>query len=94
MVEFPVVLAGEIYADFMTLPHEVLATAMRTHQKYFSCINADGRPASFFLFVANNFGDRDTITAGNERVLRARLADAGFFWDQDRKSASKTASTR
>ena len=85
LVEFPVVLAGKIYADFMSLPPEVLATAMRTHQKYFSCVDPDGRPASFFLFVANNLGNRETITAGNERVLRARLADAKFFWDQDRK---------
>src|SRR5262249_22022391 len=70
-----------------TLPPEVLATAMRTHQKYFSCVRNDGTPAPRFLFVANNLS-RDggkTIIAGNERVLRARLADARFFWDQDRK---------
>src|SRR5439155_5643894 len=69
------------------LPPEVLATAMRTHQKYFSCLNADGTPAPRFLFVANNLtaDDGKTVVAGNERVLRARLADARFFWDQDRK---------
>src|SRR5208282_4088947 len=82
LVEFPVVLAGAIDADFMTLPPEVLATAMRTHQKYFSCVRPDGAPAPRFLFVANNLaGDGGkTIIAGNERVLRARLADARFFW--------------
>ena len=71
----------------MTLPPEVLATAMRTHQKYFSCLNPDGTAAPRFLFVANNLtpDDGNTIVAGNERVLRARLADARFFWDQDRK---------
>jgi glycyl-tRNA synthetase beta chain len=87
LVEFPVVLAGTIDADFITLPPEVLATAMRAHQKYFSCLKPDGTPAPCFLFVANNLasdGGR-TIIAGNERVLRARLADARFFWDQDRK---------
>jgi glycyl-tRNA synthetase beta chain len=87
LVEFPVVLAGAIDPEFMTLPPEVLATAMRTHQKYFSCVQTDGVPAPRFLFVANNVAadGGKTIIAGNERVLRARLADARFFWDQDRK---------
>jgi glycyl-tRNA synthetase beta chain len=87
LVEFPVVLDGAIDADFMALPPEVLATAMRTHQKYFSCLQPDGTPAPKFLFVANNRAadGGKTIIAGNERVLRARLADARFFWDQDRR---------
>jgi glycyl-tRNA synthetase beta chain len=92
LVEFPVVLMGRIEDEFVRpvpdgLPPEVLATAMRTHQKYFTCLKADGSPAPRFLFVANNKtpdGGR-TIVAGNERVLRARLADARFFWDQDRR---------
>jgi glycyl-tRNA synthetase beta chain len=87
LVEFPVVLAGAIDAEYMALPPEVLATAMRTHQKYFSCLQSDRTPAPRFLFVANNVASDHgkTITAGNERVLRARLADARFFWDQDRR---------
>jgi glycyl-tRNA synthetase beta chain len=92
LVEYPVVLMGTIDADFVRplpdgLPPEVLATAMRTHQKYFSCLNPDGTPAPRFLFVANNVtpDNGKTIAAGNERVLRARLSDARFFWDQDRK---------
>jgi glycyl-tRNA synthetase beta chain len=87
LVEFPVVLMGRIDEASMALPPEVLATAMRMHQKYFSSLNADGSPAPRFLFVANNLtpDDGKTIVAGNERVLRARLADARFFWDQDRK---------
>jgi glycyl-tRNA synthetase beta chain len=87
LVEFPVVLMGAIDEASMTLPPEVLATAMRTHQKYFSCLKLDGTPAPHFLFVANNKtpDDGQTIVAGNERVLRARLGDARFFWDQDRK---------
>ena len=87
LVEFPVVLMGAIDDASMALPPEVLATAMRTHQKYFSCLNADGTPAACFLFVANNLSvdHGKAIIAGNERVLRARLTDARFFWDQDRK---------
>jgi glycyl-tRNA synthetase beta chain len=87
LVEFPVVLAGTIDAEYMALPPEVLATAMRTHQKYFSSLQSDGTPAPRFLFVANNAAadHGKTIIAGNERVLRARLADARFFWDQDRR---------
>jgi glycyl-tRNA synthetase beta chain len=93
LAEFPVVLAGAIDADFVKplpegLPPEVLQTAMRTHQKYFSCVHPDGRPAPHFLFVANNLAEDGgaAIIAGNERVLRARLADARFFWDQDCKT--------
>src|SRR5438067_2649111 len=87
LVEFPVVLMGGMDDESMALPPEVLATAMRTHQKYFSCLKPDGSLAPRFLFVANNLtaDDGKTIVAGNERVLRARLADARFFWDQDRK---------
>jgi glycyl-tRNA synthetase beta chain len=81
------VLIGAIDEASMALPPEVLATAMRTHQKYFSCLNPDGTAAPRFLFVANNqTADHGrTIVTGNERVLRARLADARFFWEQDRK---------
>ena len=92
LVEYAVVLMGSIDADFVRplpdgLPPEVLATAMRTHQKYFTCLNTDGTPAPRFLFVANNVTSDNgaAIIAGNERVLRARLSDAKFFWDQDRK---------
>jgi glycyl-tRNA synthetase beta chain len=87
LVEFPVVLAGAIDAEFMTLPPEVLATAMRTHQRYFSCLRPNGEPAPRFLFVADNLtpDGGKLVIAGNERVLRARLADARFFWDQDRR---------
>ena len=87
LVEWPVVLMGDIDAQFMDLPPEVLSDTMRTHQKYFTVLNADGTPAPHFIVVANqvtpDFGA--AIIAGNERVLRARLSDAKFFWDQDRK---------
>ncbi|MDG4603399.1 MAG: glycine--tRNA ligase subunit beta [Defluviicoccus sp.] len=87
LVEWPVVLMGRIDESFMTLPPEVLTTAMRAHQKYFALLHADGRLAPRFIVVANmETPDAGrTVVAGNERVLRARLSDAQFFWDQDRK---------
>ena len=89
LVEWPVVLMGGIDDTFMSLPPEVLTTSMRSHQKYFSCLDADGELANRFIVVANMETEDDgaAIVAGNERVLRARLADAKFFWDQDRKTS-------
>ncbi len=86
LVEWPVVLMGQIDDQFMDLPPEVLTTSMRSHQKYFSCLDADGKLANRFIVVANT-ETRDggaQIVAGNVRVLNARLADARFVWDQDR----------
>lgn len=87
LVEWPVVLMGDIDAQFMELPAEVLTDTMRTHQKYFTLLNADGTLAPKFVVVANQVATDGgaAITHGNERVLRARLSDAKFFWDQDRK---------
>ena len=73
--------------QFMDVPPEVLIVSMRTHQRYFVTNRKDGALANRFVVVANNVA-RDggkTIVDGNERVLRSRLADAKFFWDQDRK---------
>jgi len=88
LVEWPVVLMGDIDAEFMALPAEVLTDTMRTHQKYFTLVNADGSLAPKFIVVANQVAEDGgaAIVAGNERVLRARLSDAQFFWDQDRKT--------
>jgi len=87
LVEYPVVLLGRIDPDFMELPDEVLTASMRAHQKYFSLLTKDGTLAPRFGVVANmeTADGGKQIVAGNERVLRARLADAKFFWDQDRK---------
>ncbi|TWT04059.1 glycine--tRNA ligase subunit beta [Reyranella sp. CPCC 100927] len=87
LVEWPVPLMGTIDDAFMDLPPEVLTTSMRTHQRYFATRKEDGVLANRFVVVANMItSDGGTeIIAGNERVLRARLADARFFWDQDRK---------
>ena len=87
LVEWPVPLIGTIDAEFMEVPPEVLVTSMRSHQKYFALENADGSLADRFVVVANMAHDpkRDAnIIAGNEKVLRARLSDAKFFWDQDK----------
>ncbi len=88
LVEWPVVMTGRIDDDFMDVPDEVLITSMRAHQKYFSLLNADGSLAPRFVVVANVEAKDGgaAIVAGNERVLRARLSDAKFFWDQDRKA--------
>lgn len=86
LVEWPMVLMGTIDDQFMDLPDEVLSTSMRSHQKYFSTLSKDGKLANRFIVVANTKtkdGGKQVV-AGNERVLRARLSDAKFFWDQDR----------
>ncbi|MXW92071.1 MAG: glycine--tRNA ligase subunit beta [Rhodospirillaceae bacterium] len=86
LVEWPVAVAGRIDAAFMNLPPEVLITSMRSHQKYFALETAGGQMAPHFIAIADmETGDGGkSVAAGNERVLRARLADAQFFWDQDR----------
>jgi glycyl-tRNA synthetase beta chain len=88
LAEWPVVLIGQIDPDFMDVPPEILQTSMRTHQKYFALRDpARGRLANRFALVSNMAADDAgyEIVAGNERVLRARLSDAKFFWDQDKK---------
>ena len=87
LVEWPVVHAGAIDDEFMSVPQECLITSMRSHQKYFSCLKDDGSLAPRFIVVANKTAPDGgkAIIAGNERVLRARLSDAKFFWDQDLK---------
>jgi len=87
LVEWPVALMGRIDEQFMDIPPEVLTTSMRVNQKYFSLLDKSGKLAPRFLVVANMVtkDGGKAIVAGNERVLRARLSDAKFFWDQDRK---------
>jgi glycyl-tRNA synthetase beta chain len=89
LAEWPVVLLGTIEDQFMDIPPEILQTAMRVHQKYFALRDpATGKMANRFALVANMVAEDGgvKIVAGNERVLRARLSDAKFFWDQDRKT--------
>ncbi|MEW9272916.1 glycine--tRNA ligase subunit beta [Gluconobacter oxydans] len=88
LVEYPVPLLGKIDAAFMDLPAEVMQVSMRINQRYFALRNPDGKAAPYFAFVGNlPFKDGGKLTtAGNERVLRARFADARHFWDLDRKT--------
>ncbi len=86
LTEWPVVLMGSFDEAFLEVPPEVLATSMKAHQKCFSLRQGD-KPANRFILVANlkaKDGGK-AIVAGNERVIAARLADAKFFFDQDRK---------
>lgn len=87
LVEWPVVLMGTIEERFTQLPEEVLITSMRTHQRYFATRDRNGKLAPHFLIVSNmeTPDQGQTIIDGNERVLRARLSDAHFFWEQDMK---------
>ncbi len=80
-------MLGKIDARFMTLPPEVRQLSMRTHQRYFATYSDADPSAPYFLFLANlEFSDGSAATiAGNERVLRARFADAWHFWELDRK---------
>jgi len=87
LVEWPVPLLGRIDDAFMDLPPEVMRTTMRVNQRYFALRKPDGTSAPRFALVANIAAPDGgaAIIAGNERVLRARLADARFFWDLDHK---------
>ncbi|MEI7597712.1 MAG: glycine--tRNA ligase subunit beta [Aestuariivirga sp.] len=88
LVEWPVVLMGSFDESFLTVPPEVIATSIKNHQKCFALRNAStGKLANRYLLVSNlvaKDGGR-TIIAGNNKVIAARLSDAKFFWDQDRK---------
>ena len=84
--EYPTVIQGDFAPEFLSLPDEILVTVMRDHQKYFAVEKKNGELAPHFLAVINVDKDsRGLIRAGHERVLRARFADAQFFWQADQK---------
>lgn len=92
LVETPTVLFGTFDPSFLNIPQEVLITSMREHQRYFPVLDEQGRLLPFFVTVRN--GDNtslDVIAKGNEKVLRARLSDAKFFYDEDQKLEIKDA---
>lgn len=92
LVEHPNVLAGKFDAEFLQVPQECLILTMKANQKYFPLLDAQGKLANKFLLVSNiRPADPSQVIAGNERVVRSRLADAKFFFDQDRK---KTLASR
>ena len=86
LVEWPVAIAGRFDSEFLQVPSEALISSMQDHQKYFPVTDARGALLPHFVTVANLVSkDPEQIRAGNERVIRPRLADAAFFWNQDRK---------
>ncbi len=95
LVEWPVVLMGEIGAEFLDLPPEVLQTSMKEHQKFFSVRNPKTGRIERFITVANReTADHGaTILAGNQKVLSARLSDAKFFWENDLRVAKSEGMT-
>ena len=91
LVEWPVVYAGRFDEAYLEVPQECLILTMQQNQKYFALADANGRLLPRFLLVSNlETADPAAIVGGNERVLRARLADAKFFYDQDRKVRLET----
>jgi glycyl-tRNA synthetase beta chain len=87
LVEWPVPLAGRFEERFLSLPREVLISTLEDHQRYFPVEDAEGRLLPCFITVANiESTDPEKVIEGNQRVVRPRLADAAFFWEQDRKS--------
>jgi glycyl-tRNA synthetase beta chain len=97
LVEWPTVYAGTFDAAFLAVPQECLILTMQQNQKYFALADADGALTARFLMVSNLAPqDPSAIVHGNERVLRARLADARFFFDKDRREplASRVESLR
>ena len=86
LTEWPVALAGGFEQRFLALPREVLISTLEDHQRYFPVEDGHGRLLPAFITVSN-IASRDPpkVRAGNERVVRARLADAAFFWEQDRR---------
>ena len=86
LVEFPVAVMGSIDKAYLRVPKEVLITAMREHQRYFSVISADNALLPHFITISNTRAlDMEIVRAGNERVLAARLSDAAYFFDHDIK---------
>ncbi len=95
LVEWPVVLIGDIGADFIGLPPEVLQTSMKEHQKFFSVKNPKTGRIEKFVTVANRETEDNgaTILAGNQKVLAARLSDAKFFWENDLRTVAEHGMT-
>lgn len=95
LIEYPRVLVGRIEEKFLSVPSEVLISAMRSHQKYFSVFDKEGNFAPYFIFVSNIKSEKESLViSGNEKVLSARLADALYFYNQDLKTTLTDKSER
>lgn len=88
LVEYPTALCGRFEEEYLTLPPEAIITPMREHQRYFPVVSKEGKLLPVFITVRNGGADYiDIVRQGNERVLKARLADARFFFEEDKKVA-------
>ena len=88
LVEYPYAFSGKFDQRFLAVPEEALISAMKSHQKYFHMVDANGKLLPAFISVANiNSSDVSVIIDGNERVIRPRLSDAEFFWEQDKSTS-------
>ena len=86
IVEYPVIVRGGFEEEYLKIPKEVLTTTMISHQKYFPIVNNEGKLLPYFIAISNTKPrDISVVAKGNERVLRARLADASFFFEEDKK---------
>lgn len=95
LVEWPVALAGEFDRQFLDVPAEALVSSMKEHQKYFHVTDTQGKLLPFFITIANIESSRPAaVIAGNEKVIRPRLADAAFFFNTDRKTSLDSKNAR
>ena len=86
LVEYPTALKGKFSEEFLALPEELLNLTMKQHQRYFPMRSlSEGKIVNQFITISNNKDEKKLIIEGNERVLQARLADAKFFWDKNKK---------
>lgn len=92
LVEYPTALYGRFEEEYLDLPDEVLITSMKEHQRYFPVKSQEGALLPYFVTVRNGGHEHlDTVARGNEKVLRARLSDADFFYKEDQKTEINTS---
>jgi glycyl-tRNA synthetase beta chain len=95
LVEWPVALTGQFEERFLQVPAEALIASMKSHQKYFHVVDAQGKLKNYFITVANlESKDPQQIIHGNERVIRPRLSDAAFFYETDKKTSLESLRER
>jgi len=95
LVEWPVPLTGQFEQRFLSLPREVVIATVQDHQRYFAVQAPDGKLSGWFVTVSNiESRDPSKVREGNERVVRPRLSDAAFFWEQDRKTTLQAHAAR
>jgi glycyl-tRNA synthetase beta chain len=95
LVEWPVPLSGQFEQRFLSLPREVVIATVQDHQRYFAVQGPDGKLSGWFVTVSNiESRDPSKVRQGNERVVRPRLSDAAFFWEQDRKISLQAHAAR